>query len=220
VRERASTNLHCSADNGGVPELEKNVNDEFMLKEYESIAAAHFDSQAGLRQQFRFYLIVVAVPLTVLGFALNRPAGSGLQVKDIGLLTLPPLVSSVFAGIGFLGMLLSLAMIHTAFDSVLYARTVNGVRKYFADRALQLGVDLAPYFVMPTDKAKPHYFHFRAFFYQHILISFINAAYIWLGLENLHPGVLAAVVFFILFAAEVACYPIFAKIREGKQIAD
>jgi len=26
---------------------EKNVNDEFMLNEYESVAAAHFDSQAG-----------------------------------------------------------------------------------------------------------------------------------------------------------------------------
>jgi len=41
--------------------------DEFMLKEYESIASAHFDSQAGLRQQFRFYLIIAAVPVTVLG---------------------------------------------------------------------------------------------------------------------------------------------------------
>jgi hypothetical protein len=203
-----------------MPDTPKNVNDEFMLKEYESIAAAHFDSQAGLRQQFRFYLIIAAVPLTVLGVALNRPSGSGIQIKDIGLLTLPALVSSVFAGIGFLGMLLSLAMIHTAFDSVLYARTVNGVRKYFADRASESGVNLSPYFVMPTDKAKPHYFHFRAFFYQHILISFVNSAYIWLGFVNFRPGALAGVVCVILFVAEVSSYPAFAKIRQNKQIAD
>jgi len=206
--------------NREVPANEKNVNDEFMLKEYESIAAAHFDSQAGLRQQFRFYLIIAAVPLTVLGVALNRPSGSGLQVKEIGLLSLPALVSAVFAGIGFLGMLLSLAMIHTAFDSVLYARTVNGVRKYFTDRALDSGVDLQPYFVMPTNKAKPHYFHFRAFFYQHMLISFVNAAYLWLGIENFHRGWLATVVFSVLFVGQVGSYPMFAKLRQQKQIAD
>jgi hypothetical protein len=48
--------------------------DEFMLKEYESIASAHFDSQVGLRQQFRMYLLIAAVPITVLGLAFrDRP---------------------------------------------------------------------------------------------------------------------------------------------------
>lgn len=101
------------------PVTEKTVSDEFMLKEYESIAAAHFDSQSGLRQQFRFYLIIAAVPLTVLGFTLNHPAGTPPPATEIGLFSLPALVSTVFVGIGFLGILLSFAMIHTAFDSVL-----------------------------------------------------------------------------------------------------
>ena len=163
----------------------KNVNDEFMLKEYESIAAAHFDSQAGLRQQFRFYLLVVAVPLTVLGVVWNRQSGGAVQIKDMNLLSLPTLVSWVFVGISFLGFLLSLAMIHTAFDSVLYARTVNGLRKYFRDRAFSSGVDLEPYLRMPLNIRKPRYFHFRSFFYQHLLISLVNAAYMWVGISNL-----------------------------------
>ena len=40
--------------------MRKTVVDDFMIKEYESIAAAHFDSQGGLRQQFRFYLLLAA----------------------------------------------------------------------------------------------------------------------------------------------------------------
>jgi hypothetical protein len=62
-----------------------------MLKEYESIAAAHFDSQSGLRQQFRFYLLIVAVPLTVLGLVLNRQSSGAVQMKDVTLLNLPTL---------------------------------------------------------------------------------------------------------------------------------
>ena len=207
-------------NNGVVSPTEKNVNDEFMLKEYESIAAAHFDSQSGLRQQFRFYLIIVAVPLTVLGFALNHPAGSPPPALEIGLFTLPPLVSTVFIGIGFLGVLLSLAMIHNAFDCVLYARTVNGVRKYFTDRASHSGVHLKEYFVMPIDKKKPKYFHFRAFFWQHLLMSVLNASYVWLGLRNLHPGALSNFIFFAQLIVEIVTYPYFAWRRERKQIAD
>jgi hypothetical protein len=70
---------------------EKNNTDAFMLKEYESIAAAHFDSQSGLRQQFRFYLLIVAVPLTVLGLVLNRQSSGAVQMKDVTLLNLPTL---------------------------------------------------------------------------------------------------------------------------------
>ena len=70
---------------------EKNNPDAFMLKEYESIAAAHFDSQSGLRQQFRFYLLIVAVPLTVLGLVLNRQSSGAVQMKDVTLLNLPTL---------------------------------------------------------------------------------------------------------------------------------
>jgi hypothetical protein len=198
----------------------KNINDEFMLKEYESIAAAHFDSQTGLRQQFRFYLVVAAVPLTVLGVALNRSAAVA-RPGDFSVWSLPPLVSTVFLGIGFLGLLLSFAMIHTAFDCILYARTVNGVRKYFTDRACVLGVDLKPYFVMPTEKTRPSYFHFRSFFYLQLLISFVNSAYVFVGVENLyHHQLVSGVVFFGLFTLQVAIYPSFARARERKQISD
>lgn len=201
-------------------QAEKNIHDEFMLREYESIAAAHFDSQSGLRQQIRFYLIIAAFPLTVLGFAFNHaPTNSG--GPSIGLFNIPAFVSVVFIGTGILGVLMSLAMIHSAFDCVLYARTVNGVRAYFADRAKRLGVDLAPYLVMPTSKVKPRYFHFRSFFYLHTLISLVNASYVAVGMENIsRRACLTLSVFISLALVQALSYPLFGWARERKQIAD
>ncbi len=67
---------------------DSNVTDEFMLKEYESIASAHFDSQDGLRQQFRFYLLIAVVPVTILGLVFrDRPTK---DFDAIGLFSLPP----------------------------------------------------------------------------------------------------------------------------------
>lgn len=97
---------------------------------------------------------------------------------------------------------------------------MNGVRKYFTDRAKAAGTDLEPYYIMPTKKTKPHYFHFRAFFYQHILISFVNTTYIWIGTKNLQPTWCATAGSIVLFLIHVGMYPLFASIREHKQIAD
>jgi hypothetical protein len=203
-------------------QADKNIHDEFMLREYESIAAAHFDSQAGLRQQFRFYLIIAAVPWTVLGIAGNHPAQPvAAQTLPMGLSFLPLFASDVFIGIGALGILMTFAMIHTAFDCVLYARTVNGVRAYFGDRAKRLAVDLQPYLVMPMDKYKPKYVHYRAFFYQHTLMSLVNAVYITLGIENIWHRPCLSTMFFLVFAGlQAIAYPLMGWRREKKQIAD
>lgn len=110
-------------------------------------------------------MVIAAVPLTVLGFALNHPSTAGVHTAvPVGLGNLPLLASTVFIGIGVLGFLMSIAMIHSAFDCVLYARTVNGVRAYFADRASHTGVELTRFLLMPLQTNKPKYFHFRAFF--------------------------------------------------------
>lgn len=44
---------------------EKTAVDEFMISEYQTIASAHFDLHSGLRQNFRFYLGLAALPFSV-----------------------------------------------------------------------------------------------------------------------------------------------------------
>jgi hypothetical protein len=199
-----------------MPPDEKNVTDEFMLKEYESIAAAHFDSQDGLRQQFRFYLIIAAVPLTVVGLVTKEQA---TQVQQIGAWDLPRLVGVVFLGIGLLGILMLLSMIHTALDATLYARTVNGVRAYFYDRTKALGSDLAPYLKMPREVTKPKYFRVRAFFWQVSMISLINSGYIGFGVQTIFKRSLPICAMTFLLILQVLIYVVFGKVRTDKEVS-
>jgi hypothetical protein len=194
---------------------EKNVTDEFMLKEYENIASAHFDSQNGLRQQFRFYLLISAVPLTVLGLTFRV----GADIQHIGLFDLPKLLAAAFIGIGFLGLLMLLSMIHTALDATLYARTVNGIRRYFVDRATAGGTALSPYLKMPIVVDRPKYFHIRAFFWQVILISAVNCAYITIGVRNYTKSCFALYGVTLLFGCQIGAYFVFSHLRERKEIS-
>jgi hypothetical protein len=197
---------------------ESNVIDTFMLKEYESIAAAHFDCQVGLRQQFRFYLALLAVPLTILGLAFkDRPAR---EVEQLGFLDLPHFLYYTFIAVGVLGVLMLLAMIHSALDALLYAHTVNGIRAFFSERGKGLGVDMSTYLLMPTDKTRPRYFHVRGFFWMVVFVAVVNTAYIVLPVIALHKGYWLPILLVIgLMAVQFAMYRVFCWIRQRREVA-
>lgn len=190
-----------------------NVVDKFMLQEYKSIAAAHFDSQAGLRKQFRFYLLIVTVPLTIVGFV-NRSTSPQLDIFD-----LPPLVTYVFLGIGILGVLMLLSMIHIFLDAILYARTVNGVRDYFVQRGQALMIPIEVYLKMPHDQTRPNYFDMRSFFWQALLIALINTAYFALFLQTRwHMPLVTIFTMVSLLVIQLGAYPLFAWHRQQQEV--
>jgi len=198
---------------------EKTPVDEFMLSEYQTIAAAHFDLHNGLRQNFRFYLGLIAAPVTV--FAIYKD-------PSMEVFKLPEVMVFLFAVITVLGFLMFLNMINTRFDIILYTRTVNGVRLYFKIRAEECGntaFEVAR--KLPVEKNKPPYNEGwnRAYTWLFVLIGFVNSAYLYVVLENLKRsqilfswcgavpmGVLLSV--FLHFAA----YTFLSSQRERKEI--
>src|SRR5215217_5716777 len=115
---------NTSADDHGLTET---VFDRFMLEEYKTIASAHFDLHSGLRQYFRFYLGLVALPFTVMAVAFRD--------TSLSLFALPQVLLLVFFGTPTAGLALFISMVNTRFDVILYTRAVNGVRAYFVQRA-------------------------------------------------------------------------------------
>ncbi len=194
----------------------KTVVDEFMLKEYESIAAAHFDSQSGLRQQFRFYLVLAAVPLTILGLAFKESSG---DIERFNILKPPVFLADTFFAVGVLGVLMLLAMIHTAMDATLYARTVNGVRGFFSARGNEFGTELAPYLLMPIDMNKPKYFRIRSFFWQVVLIAAVNTAYTVVPAFSIWPVTMEHTVVIPLsaFVAQLAIFRCICWLKERQK---
>lgn len=198
---------------------EKTVIDEFMLAEYQTIATAHFDLHNGLRQNFRFYLGLIAAPVTV--FAVYKD-------PRIEVFQLPEVMLFLFGVISVLGFLMFLNVINTRFDIILYTRTVNGVRSYFKIRAdesdntaFEAGRKL------PIDKNKPPYNEGwnRAYTWLFILIGLVNSAYFYVVLKNLERsqilvtwrwGVREGVILWVLL--HFCAYVFLSRQREKREI--
>jgi hypothetical protein len=197
----------------------KTAVDEFMLAEYQTIAAAHFDLHNGLRQNFRFYLGLIAAPVTV--FAVYKD-------PTIEVFKLPEVMLFLFSVISVLGFLMFLNMINTRFDIILYTRTVNGVRAYFKVRADESGnTAFESGRKLPLDKNTPPYNEGwnRAYTWLFILIGFVNSAYFYVVLKNLERahvfvtwrwGVREGVVLSALL--HLCAYLFLSQQREKKEI--
>jgi len=198
---------------------EKTAVDEFMLAEYQTIAAAHFDLHNGLRQNFRFYLGLIAAPVTV--FAVYKD-------PHIEVFRLPQVMLLLFSVITALGFLMYLNMINTRFDIILYTRAVNGVRAYFKIRADESGnTAFEAGRKLPIEKTKPPYNEgwTRAYSWLFILIAFVNSACFYVVLKNLERsrifitwrwGVREGVILSILL--HFGAYVFLSRQRENQEI--
>lgn len=202
--------------NDPVPPNEKTPVDEFMLAEYQTIASAHFDLHNGLRQNFRFYLGLVAVPFTL--FAVYKD-------PNLDIFHLPTVLLVLFAVIPSLGLFMFLSMINTRFDIILYTRAVNAVRAYFKMRADQIGQSgLEGYLKLPIDKNKPPYFEgWRAYTWLFVTVGIMNSGYVYIFILNLQnmglPHLFAPwTVAGICLVLHVGLYLFFCWLRAKKEI--
>lgn len=192
---------------------QKNPVDEFMISEYETIASAHFDLHSGLRQAFRFYLGLVAVPFSVWAVALK---------EHTDIFRLPGVLLTLFAVIPILGLMMFLQMVHTRFDIILYTRAVNGVRAYFDDRAKGIGIQdfQQKYLKLPTDMRRPPYREgpSRAYWWQFLLMSCVDSAFVLILSKNF-LGWCAAVLFATIWLGiHAASYYGLSRTREQNEI--
>jgi len=113
-----------------------------MLEEYKNISRAHFELHNGLRQTFRFYLGVVAIPVTLFAFVYKD--------TTITLDSLPSTLAYTICLIGFIGFFMFLSLINIRFDIIFYTRAVNGTRRYFMDISERLAQEpLDQYLLLP-----------------------------------------------------------------------
>ena len=114
-----------------------------------------------------------------------------------------------------------LQMVHTRFDIILYTRAVNGVRAYFAMRAFETGVvDFEKYLKLPTKLTAPPYREgmSRAYWWQFLMISVIDATFAGLFVRNLSSWCVAALAGGVFFAIHAISYYGMSHAREQKEI--
>ena len=137
---------------------------EYQLKEFERIAEAHFKTADAIASFFRYYLIVMSLPATAAAFLLSTRRDTEAAMFKPGLSWLGEFVLGlVLLIVACVGLCLMLYLSNLRMDGILYARTVNAIRKYFYDSSdLPVGSQQRMR-VLPQTRHVPPYFELQYF---------------------------------------------------------
>lgn len=159
---------------------------EFMLNEYDNIAQAHFKTIDTISEFYKHYLTIVTIPITIVAIALNLDfvQESLDKIAESGLFTGAALVLAiVFIVISIIGFSVFWYILNLRWDALLYARTVNGIRKYFYDIDSQLdALTKSRIRALPQSISLPEYKEF--WFFGPVVIAFaiVDSLYLYVGL--------------------------------------
>jgi uncharacterized HAD superfamily protein len=156
---------------------------DFLLKEYDNIANAHFKSNENITNFFKSYLVIISFPLTLFTALFNLNLIKDFINYNTENIKLPILVLGIFfVIISLVGFAIYLYSLNIHFDGIFYARTINGIRKYFFDHEQSHGIQVKhKYRVLPQSTALPSYRDFQ--FFGPIIFAFcvINFSYFFIA---------------------------------------
>lgn len=98
----------------------------FLLSEYSSLGQAHFNTIQSISSFFHYYILILTASIAGGGLFVNYLKGAEKNLAPI----LPFLIVSL-AIISLVGFFLLVYISNLRFDAILYARSVNGIRKFF-----------------------------------------------------------------------------------------
>jgi uncharacterized HAD superfamily protein/protein-S-isoprenylcysteine O-methyltransferase Ste14 len=132
---------------------------DFLLGEYENIAQAHFKTIDSISEFFKNYLTILSIPIPVIVVIFNldfikNAALNGLLFDRI----LLRIACLLFFVISSVGLMVYFHVLNLRWDALLYARTINGIRKYFFDHTDLLSREASARIrVLPQSTSLPIY---------------------------------------------------------------
>lgn len=200
-----------------------------MLEEYKQIVAAFFDLSKQKSDMFRFYLILVTIPVTLIA------AIFGAEKSPVSFTSLPILITLVLFAVAIAGLIMTAIVVDIRFECILYAKTVNLARRFFMDKNKEH--ELRSYCLLPDGDDLPiHYeqpWEFKArkwkwelgvgaTFLEVLLMGLLNATYLSLAMINISLiwfrndqqlwfGIIVGILFFLI---HILGYRYFAKKKD------
>ena len=159
--------------------------------EYSNIAQAHFKSNETISAFFKYYLIIISIPITLFGGLAKLNGGvENIINKNIYLFNASFLIA-------FVGFFIYWYVVNLRLDAVLYARTVNGIRKYFYDNSklhinTKLGIK-----VLPLDINFPPFCGDRHFLPVVLAMAFVNSLYMFGAVKIFYSDLFMEGVYFL-----------------------
>lgn len=153
----------------------------FLHQEYSHIADAHFKTNESISAFFKHFLVIMSIPIAIIAYFFSAVKTEAFLTKTF--LSLSPIIFSILFVISLIGFFVLLYVVNLRMDAILYARTINGIRKYFYDRAkIDINVKLRMR-VLPQTTFEPRY-HEKSYFWP-VVVSFglFNSLYLFLAIS-------------------------------------
>lgn len=186
---------------------------------------------------FRFYLLIIAIPFSLIATFLSVENGNPVVAS---ITTLPDLVIMALIITALAGLLMTAIVVDIRFESIIYSKTINVGRRFFADKADQTQTQgIRDYLVLPDYDEYPTFYEqpwniskrkpkwnlgVTSTFLQVIVMGCINAALIFMGFASLinnlhlttelHSKIVGAIIGFGFFLCHVLGYWYFATRRD------
>uniref|UniRef100_A0A7V4E5I0 Uncharacterized protein n=1 Tax=candidate division WOR-3 bacterium TaxID=2052148 RepID=A0A7V4E5I0_UNCW3 len=188
--------------------------DNYLLKEYEIIAEAHFRSIETISAFFRYYVLIMSIPISAIVFLFQK-GGADLQLIS-NVLRVRIFLIGFIISVAVVGIFLCMYIINLRLDAIQYARVINGIRNYFFDISphdLFLKKMLT---VLPRSPYYPSYFEKSVFLPVVLAFTIFNGFYFFVGFWLLfYPRMyLIFLLTLLLLVFQVLIYYFFARHRE------
>lgn len=152
---------------------DKRATVQFLLEEYRNIAQTHDRLREVCMRLMYFVLILSAFPFTLAGFIFRE--------QEFDFFKAPLSLNLLFLIVGLGIFILALALLDARLGQYRYARTVNEIRRYFAEQ----DVSLQNFLYLPTSKQIPDMKKLGFVGVQLIFIVPIGALFTGYGMQGL-----------------------------------
>ena len=167
--------------------------ESFLLAEYTNIAQAHFNTVDSLANFVKHYLFIASTPIYLLViFADLTDINKSTALKFFN--ANPEVPVFVAAAIWLIGFCVLGYVVNIRCDTLLYARTVNGIRNYFYNNAglpllREVQIRTLPKSIHLPEYREPGYFFFVVLMFGLIATTYVGCAlyFYWQTQERL-PG--------------------------------
>jgi hypothetical protein len=160
--------------------------EDFLLEEYQNIAQAHFKSIETISTFFRYYLLIMSIPISVIA-VISQISSEKINISFIIANYNIPISILLFC-ISFIGLGIFSYVANLRLDAILYARAVNGIRKYFYDESsidLNLKIRMR---ALPQSPQLPLYYEKSLFLPVVFVFGLMNSLYFLIGSSVLAFG--------------------------------
>lgn len=153
---------------------------DYLKSEYEHIAEAHFRTIDTITAFFRHYILIMSIPISLIAAFAAIAQSNNTSLEIIGNYT--PVPIAIFLVISLAGFGVLLYLVNLRMDAILYARTINSIRKHFYDNVPNYLMSLDSKIrtrVLPQTHSQPRYFEWMYFGPVVCVIAILNAFYLF-----------------------------------------